>query len=511
MRSDICLIPSSKEKILGQVYTPEWIVEEILDLVGYKGDIILDRKVIDPACGDGAFLKAVVRKVIDRAVANKKSVEEIKQILENNIYGIEIDKEEYFKCLENLNDVVRDKLNIELDISWNVYNENSLLKYKDFVGMFDFVVGNPPYIRIHNLDKETRRLLKKEFLFSQGTIDIYVSFFELGFKLLNETGTLGYITPNSYLHNSSYVNFRRYLRSRKAVKFIIDFKSNKIFKNFSTYTAITVVNFSRRREFFVYKELIGGKIKEVNKIKYIDLNDKDWSFANKVDMEFIKDLYKNRNKKVSDLFDVQYGFATLRDKIFIGRIEKEKGDLVLFNNYWIERKLLHKVVKGSTYKGDVSEVKYIIFPYKRVGNRYVVIPEQELKILYPNTYNYLLENKEELLKRDIEKKALWYEFGRSQGIQTCHKEKIVVSTLMKNEVKYHFLDKDTFVYSGIFITKKEEEYDWKIIVDILSSDEFKRYIMITGKDFSGGYKSITSKQIKNFPVRGLEVPQLFNN
>ena len=492
-----------KHKTLGQVYTPKWIVDEILNLVDYKGSKILNKKIIDPACGDGAFLKIIVDRIISEAINEKKSIDEIKQILEKNVYGIEIDEEEYFKCLENLNKIVKIKLNSDLSISWNIHNENSLFKYKDYIRFFDFVVGNPPYIRIHNLDKDTRKILKKEFTFSQGTIDIYLSFFELGFKLLNKKGILGYITPNSYLHNSSYINFRKYLRNNKAVKILIDFKANKIFKNFSTYTAITIIDFFENKDYFEYKELVNNKIQKVNEIKYEELNDKDWSFASKDDMEFIKKLYSNTNKKVSDFFDVQYGFATLRDRIFIGDIEDEKGDLVLFNNYWIEKKILYKIVKGSTYKGNSSEIKYIIFPYKKVDNRFIPIPEEELKNNYPHTYNYLLKNKEELLKRDIDKGASWYEFGRSQGLQNCHNEKIVISTLMKDNIKYYFLDKDIFVYSGIFIIKKKKEYDWKIIETILSSEEFKRYIRITGKDFSGGYKSITSKQIKNYPIKEL--------
>lgn len=64
----------------------------------------------------------------------------------------------------------------------------------------------------------------------------------MGFKMLRKEGLLGYITPNSYLHNSSYSLFREYLKKEKLVSKLIDFKANKIFKGFSTYTAITIIN-----------------------------------------------------------------------------------------------------------------------------------------------------------------------------------------------------------------------------------------------------------------------------
>ena len=491
-----------KHKTLGQVYTPQWIVEEILKEVDYSGKKILDKKIIDPACGDGIFLINIVETIIKESLKENKNINEIKQILENNVYGIEIDKNEYIKCIDNLNNFVKKKLKKDnLNINWKIYNDNALIKYKDFLNYFDYVIGNPPYIRIHNLDKKTREIIKNEFCFNQGTLDIYLSFFELGFKILNKNGLLGYITPNSFLRNSSYKTFRKFLKDKKAIKVLIDFKSHKIFKDFSTYTAITVIDFNNiYKETFEYKELINNKIQKVNEIKFDELDDKNWSFSSKKEMDFLKNLYKNTIYKVSDFFEVQYGFATLRDKIFISDIKDEKNNLVLFNNHWIEKDILKKIVKGSTYKGRKSEIKYIIFPYIKKDSRLIPIPEEDLKKNFPKTFEYLSLHKEELLKRDIDKNANWYEFGRSQGIQTCNNEKIVVGNLVKEKVNFHLLEKDIYVYSGIFITKKSPEYNWDIIINILKSEEFKKYIFIKGKDFSGGYKSITTKLIKDFPI-----------
>ena len=496
-----------KHKTLGQVFTPNWIVDEILDSIGFKNENTITKKIIDPACGDGAFLKNIVKRIIAFCLLKNCSSEKIKKCLEGHVYGIEIDEIEYLNCINNLNNLVKCELGETLHVNWKIFNSNTLIKYKEFLGFFDLVVGNPPYIRIHNLDKETRRLLKEEFIFSEGTIDIYISFFEIGFKLLNKKGQLGYITPNSYLHNSSYIRFRKYLKQHKAVKSIADFKANKIFKGFSTYTAITIINFHEKKDFFNYKELDDGKIKEINKIKYDETNHINWSFSNKKNMAFLKKLYSNTNKKVTDFFNVQYGFATLRDNIFVNDIEQEKENLALFNKHWIEKDLLYKIVKGSTYKGDMSDYTFIIFPYKKEHNRFVRVPENELKKSYPETYKYLLKHKEELEKRNMDKGSLWYEFGRSQGIQTIHEKKIVISTLIKDKINYYKIDDKTFVYSGVFITKKISEANWKMIEGILDSNDFFKYVWITGKDFSGGYKSLTSKQIKNFPTKELNHQQ----
>ncbi len=489
-----------KHKTLGQVYTPAWIVNEILNLINYKKPDILQKFILEPSCGDGAFLCEIVKRYIGVAKESKYTENEIIEGLETYIYGVELDTLEFEKCITNLDKVV--ELNgITAKIKWKIFNENTLNFYKNYIGKFDFIVGNPPYIRIHNLDVKTRELLKKEFQFSQGTIDIYLSFFEMGFKMLTNNGLLGFITPNSYLHNSSYGKFREYLKRQKTLKTLIDFKANKLFDGYSTYTAISIFQNNNTNAEFEYKELINSEIKSVNEIKFENLEKKDWSFTNKENEEFLRSLQTNRNSIVKDFFDVQYGFATLRDKIFIGKIEKYNDELVKFNDNLVEKGILKTVIKGSRFKGQIDENDKILFPYEKIGNKYVVISENKMQQKFPNAYNYLLKNKTELEKRDIDKGALWYEFGRSQGVQSIHKEKIVLSTLMNGNIDFYRVSKDVMMYSGLFIIKNKPFSDWKIIEDTLSSDEFYRYIRLTGKDFSGGYKSITSKQIKEFKIK----------
>uniref|UniRef100_UPI0035947382 Eco57I restriction-modification methylase domain-containing protein n=1 Tax=Persicitalea sp. TaxID=3100273 RepID=UPI0035947382 len=198
----------SNHKKLGQVFTPSWIVNEILDSVGYFGESILDKYILEPSSGDGAFLIEIANRYIDVCLSQGINNYTIKNRLEKYIYAIELDTKEFDKSIQNLNKLVYDKIKIKENIDWKFYNSNTLFLYKKYLNYFDFVVGNPPYIRIHNLDINTRKTLKENFLFSEGTFDIYLSFFEMGLQMLKENGYLGYITPNSFLHNSSYNLFR---------------------------------------------------------------------------------------------------------------------------------------------------------------------------------------------------------------------------------------------------------------------------------------------------------------
>lgn len=490
-----------KSKILGQVYTPQWIIREILDGILYSNQNILGKYIIEPSCGDGAFLIEIVQRYIDESRKQNLSESKIAEHLSTYIYAIEIDKTEYEKCLVNLDKLIQQNFSENIKVDWKIFNDNTLYAYQNYISFFDFVVGNPPYIRIHNLEKQTRDFIKENFKFSTGVLDIYISFFELGLKMLNNNGKLGYITPNSFLHNSSYKLFREYLKEEKLIQEITDFKSNKVFNGFSTYTAITILNkLNTKKNHFVYKELLNDKIQEINLIQFSDLNSHKWILSSSENDDFLSGLFKGKNSCLKDFFDIQYGFATLRDRIFIGKCENIEQDIVTFNGFEIEKTILKKIVKGSKYKGDEREVEYVLFPYEKVNHRYVTISEEKIKTIYPKTYLYLLHHKEELEKRDMDKGALWYEFGRSQGVQSSHKEKIVISTLVNSSINYHKLSENVFVYSGIFITKKNNQSDWDIIENVLKSEEFYKYIRITGKDFSGGYKSISTKQLKEYKI-----------
>ena len=106
------------EKENGRIYTPDYIVNTILDYSGYKCSDILKKHVIDNSCGDGAFLKEIVKRYCDEAMNAGYSIDDIKQDLQTYIHGIEIDSEEHALCLSNLNEVAN---NYKIkDVSWDV-------------------------------------------------------------------------------------------------------------------------------------------------------------------------------------------------------------------------------------------------------------------------------------------------------------------------------------------------------------------------------------------------------
>ena len=98
----------NKIKTRGKIYTPKDIVKKILDLIDYSGTKIVGKKIIDNSCGDGRFLQEITRRYCIECKKLNLSNSQIKHLLETNIYGIEVEKEEIIKCKNNLNCILKD-------------------------------------------------------------------------------------------------------------------------------------------------------------------------------------------------------------------------------------------------------------------------------------------------------------------------------------------------------------------------------------------------------------------
>lgn len=89
-----------------QIFTPKTNVKELLDWVGYSENLY-GKKIIEPSCGQGNILVDVVERYILDSLKNNYSKNEIKNGLSQDIYGIEYDKKHYDKCIDNINNVIK--------------------------------------------------------------------------------------------------------------------------------------------------------------------------------------------------------------------------------------------------------------------------------------------------------------------------------------------------------------------------------------------------------------------
>lgn len=107
----------SKQRVAdhGEVFTPEWVVEAMLDLV--KGETErIDSRFLEPACGSGNFLVQVLRRKL-AAVELKYGKSEFERrhyalLALMCIYGIELLTDNIAECRANMLDILAEYLNL---------------------------------------------------------------------------------------------------------------------------------------------------------------------------------------------------------------------------------------------------------------------------------------------------------------------------------------------------------------------------------------------------------------
>ena len=434
----------------------------------------------------------------------------IKTKLENNIFGFDIDKSATEKCISILDDITSE-YNIK-GVKWNILETDSLDKFfvNKFFNSFDFVIGNPPYIRIQHLGTKRREKIQNEWnLCQKGSTDIFITFFELGYYLLNKNGRLGYITPNTYLKTKAGEDLRNFIKYNKILKTLIDFEHNQLFDNVTTYSLITILDKNHRKNTFSLFKGDKQNINYINEINVENLNNDNWILTSNNILEKLNNI-ERRGFSLNQIAKIHVGITTLADDYYIFKGPIIKGNLAEIQlrdgrTFQIEKGILKPIVKASVLKNpDEDQNRFIIFPYKKIGNRHSIIGEKELKEKYPLAYKYFRTIKEFLDNRDKGKPnpVAWYAFGRSQGLDTSFGKKILTSPI---NLKPNFIvwGKGEYTFYAGYCIKFDG--DLKLLAQYLNSKDMEFYINHISRNYQNNYKSFAKSFIEKFGINDLNL------
>ena len=461
-----------------QIFTPKEYATKLLDYVGYKKDLF-GKKIIENSCGDGGILKVIVERYIQETL-KYKNLNEIKLGLENDIYGVELDKKHYETCLKALDEVAF-KYEIE-NVDWNLFNENTLKK--EWLIKFDYIVGNPPYIAYRDNNITIKNELREKYQScKKGRFDYCYAFIEESLNCLSDNGKFAYLIPNSIFKNIYGEELRKIIKP--TLRKIIDYKSRRVFQNALTTSAIIVCDKSKKSRVIEY---INAEEKTKIKIKKEDLKGK-WIFINP--------QKEGAHRRFGDYFNASMCVATLYNKGFVLKDYREDKEYVYPNDSdaKIEKSILKKGASPSSLKNKKCE--YIIFPYSYNEDALVRYSIEEFEQFYPETKKYLLTHYEKLINRNSDLQTKWYEYGRSQALRHLNQEKLLLSSLITYQLSSYILDKDYIPYSGIYVITKSFLPLTKA-KEILESSDFYEYIKKVGKNANGKTLKITAKDINNY-------------
>jgi len=565
----------SKRKKEGVFYTPDYITSHICKntiipylskneatephqlVMEYKDDIqeledkIDQIKILDPACGSGAFLvKAVdiLIEIIDEIqnfkyeqglyTISKKGKKEsgvVKQLtfdkehetdkkrrelIQNNIYGVDINSEsiEITKLSLFLKIATKNKRLIGLSqrIMWG----NSLIDDKkvdkkafdwktEFAEIlhddipnkgFDIIIGNPPYIKNQYLDYNHTDWFKKHKKTAYGRIDASGIFIELAKTLLKKNGIMSYIISNQFLIAEYGRKTRKFLLEKFKILQIIDFADLRVFVDASTYVGIFILKNSEPSNFNYLRILKDDLGKEIDLSQNVtidlnSLNEEPWILENQ---KLVAKLGKN--KRLNEIGGYVAGIVTGNDDVLLFDNKKlEKMNL--------EKEIIHPILEGTDPDRymPIKPHLFVIYPYKLQNGKTTLVDEKEISKKYPLAYEYLKANKKKLdTRKDSREKfggPRWYGLVRFGLLENYNRERIVSSGEVKEHVFTLDKTKSSHLYARVVSIKIDDEsYDIHYVLGLLNSKVVRFYYQHSAPKKQGGYFSLTSSFVNNIPL-----------
>lgn len=230
----------------GAIFTRPEVVEFILDLVGYTPDQPLHRRrLLEPAFGHGDFLLPSIDRLLRAWRADRPPRHERLSLLEQALRGVELHQASFLETQGRVEARLKEERFSSAEIerlltSWLLHGD-FLLSDQD--PTFDFVVGNPPYVRQEKIPAPLLREYRQRFQTLYDRADLYVPFIERSLSLLSPHGVLGLICADRWMKNRYGAPLRRLVHEDFRLRTYVDMVDTDAFQaEVSAYPAITVIS-----------------------------------------------------------------------------------------------------------------------------------------------------------------------------------------------------------------------------------------------------------------------------
>ncbi len=228
----------------GEVFTRRWVVDLILDLAGYRASADLGASVIvEPACGTGAFLVPIVERLAESCTTYGRSLADmVAAIRAFDLFDRNVDAARRSVAARLVEFGQPADVAASLSSQWISQGDFLLRAGLDGPSQADFVVGNPPYVRLEDVPKEVSAAYRSECATMRGRADVYVGFFEKGLSMLGPEGRLAFICADRWMHNQYGERLRALVAADYAVDTVMVMHTVDAFEDtVSAYPAVTVL------------------------------------------------------------------------------------------------------------------------------------------------------------------------------------------------------------------------------------------------------------------------------
>lgn len=496
----------NKEKANGVVYTPKSMAEYLAkEMVKYKarGESNTIR-ILDPAIGKGELVIALLNII-------SLSYTQIEVVGYETDAGV---------CVETSAELSRLFPKIKVSIK----NEDFLKAVEDHtIGLFDFVIANPPYIRTQIMGSNKAQEISSKLGLS-GRVDIYYAFIICTNLVLKDDGIAGYITSNKFLTIKSGSSVRDYIIENYKIHRITDLGDTKLFSA-SVLPCIMVFSKGktddRNKVAFtsVYQTSVDDIDRNINDIfdaiyesgcyqitdgrKYIYQQgfmqsvEKGslWNIQSNEIQEWLSAVERNTWQRFSDIGKIRVGIKTTADNVFIGNDwGGNKADIELL------RPLITHRNAGQILPND-SELWKVLYTHTTENGRTKAINIED----YPKAKEYLLQHYDQLSNRKyvIQANRNWYEIWVPQNPESWKHRKIVFRDI--SEHPQFWLDTSGAIVNGDCYWIEIQDYVMDDVVYLalaIANSRFieKYYDVKFNTKLYSGKRRFMSQYVEQFPI-----------
>jgi hypothetical protein len=387
-------------------------------------------------------------------------------------------------------------------------------------GGFDVMIGNPPYIQLQKMGKETDILQDAGFETFARTGDIYCLFYEKGIDLLKKnSGVLSYITSNTWMRTKFGEGLRDYFTSKCNPEILLNFEDTQIFPSATVEVNILIAkreSWNKQLEAVAVKGdyKIGTSINDYlnkNGILLSDLSKESWVILSKCDYE-IKNKISGTGTQLKD-WNLQFfrGFLTgFNDAFFID--ENKKNELLKIEPHlaeYIKPFLRGRNIKKYSYLFDDIYVLFIPWHFPLENDDSISgaseIAEQAFENKYPNLYSHFLQFKEPLSSRNKSETGIRYEWYAMQRAAATYKdefEKEKLVWLSISDKPAFALDRNkTYVTAPAYIMTSHCN---RYLMTVLNSKTMEWYLDKVSSSTGVGTNQWSKIFVEQLPIPELE-------
>jgi hypothetical protein len=487
----------------GAIFTKREVVEFILDLAGYRAsERLWERRLLEPSFGGGDFLLAAVQRLLDSTLQNHGQLEVAKlapaiRAVELHVLTFEETKAKLSHLLVK-SGLTKDQATA-LCAAWLISDDFLLTELH---GPFDFIVGNPPYVRQELLPDALISEYRRRFSTVYDRADIYVPFIERSLSLLTEGGVVAFICADRWMKNRYGGPLRKLVADHYHLRAYVDMVDTPAFhSDVIAYPAIFVIANERgeitriaqrpeidRDQLRLLAEQMtdpAAKSNSVREVGIVASGDDPWLLHDADELGLVRRL-EATFPAIEDVgCKVGIGVATGADDQFIGQLEELDVE---------DDRKLPLVMTRDILSGEIAWRGYgVVNPFNDGGG--LVRLED-----YPRLRAHLEARKENIARRHVAQKAPanWYRTIDRIYPSLVSKPKLLIPDI-KGEAQIVYDQGAYYPHHNLyFITS--DEWDLRALQAVLLSGIARLFVAAYSTKMRGGYLRFQAQYLRRIRV-----------